>query len=170
MMKKKWICLVILIGCVLYLAYSAFFSREEKAIYTDSAGSKAPDFVLKDLNGQEFKLSNRKGNPVLIVFSTTWCTYCRTRIPYLKEIHKNYSNRGLEMVNIDIQESHEKVSRFASEYQLPYQVLLDQNRTVSDTYYVRGVPTIILIDRDGKIVCRDCQTLQDVLATMLGKV
>jgi peroxiredoxin len=171
MVKKKWIwILLILIGFGFYMVYSAFFYQEKKEIYTSSVDSKAPDFVLEDLNGQEFKLSNRRGHPVLIVFSTTWCTYCRERIPYLKEIYKNYTNRGLEMINIDIQESHERVSRFASDYQLPYNVLLDADGAVSRTYGVQGVPTIILVDKDGKIVCRDCRILQDILATMLGKV
>jgi peroxiredoxin len=74
------------------------------------------------------------------------------------------------MINIDIQESHERVSRFASDYQLPYNVLLDEEGAVSRTYDVQGVPMIILVDKDGKIVCRGCETLPDLLVAMFEKV
>ena len=76
---------------------------------------KAPDFVLTDLNGQKFRLSDHKGKrPVLLIFSTTWCTFCQAEIPHFKSLHASYAKQGLEIVNIDIQESKEKVAKFAA--------------------------------------------------------
>jgi peroxiredoxin len=135
-----------------------------------SSMEKAPDFVLRDLKDQKFKLSDHRGKrPVLIIFSTTWCTFCKSEIPHFKSIHATYAKRGLEVVNIDIQESKKKVSGFTAEHQLPYRVLLDEDGTVSGVYDIQGVPSMILIDNNGMIACRQCRNVETLLETMLKK-
>jgi hypothetical protein len=62
-----------------------------------------------------------------------------------------YSKKGLIMVNINIRESLDKVSRYADKYELPYRSLLDENGTVSERYGIRGVPALILLDEEGMI-------------------
>ena len=131
---------------------------------------KAPDFVLTDLNGQKFRLSDHKGKkPVLLIFSTTWCTYCQAEIPHFKSLHASYAQLGLEIVNIDIQESKEKVAKFVAKQQLPYRTLLDEDGTVSGVYEVRGVPTMILVDKNGMIACHQCRSVDTLLKTMMKK-
>jgi len=131
---------------------------------------KAPDFVLTDLNGQKFRLSDHKGKrPVLIIFSTTWCTFCKAEIPNFKSLYASYAKQGLEIVNIDIQESKEKVARFVAKNELPYRTLLDEDGTVSGVYEVRGVPTMVLVDKNGMIVCHQCRTVDTLLKTMMKK-
>ena len=135
-----------------------------------AAESKAPDFVLKDLNGQLFRLSEYRGKrPVLIVFSATWCSFCEAEIPRLKSLHAAYAPRGLEMVNIDIQESITRVARYAARHQLPYRTLLDEDGTVSGIFDVRGVPTLALIDRNGTMVCNPCRRAEAYLKTLMEK-
>jgi peroxiredoxin len=138
-------------------------AAESRTRANQSEEIDAPDFVLKDIKGRKFKLSDHRGKPVLIIFSTTWCTYCRSEIPHFKNIYATYTPKGLIVVNIDINESQEKVARFAARYQLPYRVLLDENGTVSDNYYVRGVPSMTLIDQRGKIVCLYCRSVEPML-------
>ena len=131
---------------------------------------KAPGFVLKDLGGKPFRLSDFKGKrPVLIIFGATWCGFCREEIPHFKAIHAAYAKQGLEIVNIDIQESKEKITKFASQNQLPYRVLLDEDGTVSGVYEIRGVPTMILVDKNGMVACRQCRTVENVLETILKR-
>jgi peroxiredoxin len=127
----------------------------------------APDFVLKDLQNRKFKLSDHKGKPVLLIFGATWCPYCRDAIPQLKDIFARYGKKGLVAVNIDIQESRDKVSRFADKYKLPYRVLLDENAEVAQNYGVQGVPTLVLIDKNGMITCRQCSNVELLLDKML---
>ena len=131
---------------------------------------KAPDFVLNDIKGQQFRLSDHKGKrPVLIIFSTTWCTFCLREIPHFKSLHATYAKPGLEIVNIDIQESKEKVAKFAAKHELPYRTLLDLDGTVSGVYEVRGVPTLIVVDKNGLIVCRQCRSVDTVLKSIMKK-
>jgi peroxiredoxin len=131
---------------------------------------KAPDFVLKDLKGQQFRLSDHRGKrPVLIIFSTTWCTFCKAEIPHFKSLYSTYTRQGLEVVNIDIQESKQKVTPFAAQNGLPYRVLLDEDGTVSSIYDVQGVPTMVLVDKNGMIVCRQCRNVETFLESMMKK-
>jgi peroxiredoxin len=131
---------------------------------------KAPDFVLTDLKGQPFRLSDRRGkNPVLIIFSATWCTFCVQEIPNFKSLHATYAKQGLEIVNIDIQEPKERVARFVAKHELPYSTVLDLDGAVSGIYEVRGVPTTILVDKNGLIVCRQCRNVEAAIKSIMKK-
>ncbi|HLA29229.1 MAG TPA: TlpA disulfide reductase family protein [Syntrophales bacterium] len=154
--------------CLPFVSLDLLASRDAMAA-KDVRDEKAPDFVLKDLQGRKFRLSENIGKPVLLIFGATWCPFCRDEIPRLKDIYANYGKRGLVMLNIDIQESKEKVSRFASSYKLPYRVLLDEEADVAESYGVRGVPTMVLIDKKGMIVCRQCLSVEPLIEKMLKK-
>ena len=111
----------------------------------------APDFSLKDLQGKTFKLNKYSGKPVLLFFGATWCPSCRAEIPAYKNIYATYSKQGLEVIYIDIMEPAEKVARFAKTNSLSYRVLLDEDGNVADNYGFIGVPTLILVDKEGYV-------------------
>jgi peroxiredoxin len=157
------------LAILLVLTLQVTINAESKNTLQKSTEVKAPDFVLQDIKGHKFKLSDYKGKPVLIIFSTTWCGYCRAEIPHFKEIYSSYMPSGLEVVNVDINESKEKVARFTAHYQLPYRVVLDEDGTVADNYYVRGVPSITLIDQKGYIVCLYCHPVEPSLDKLFEK-
>jgi peroxiredoxin len=133
------------------------------------AAGQAPDFTLQDVNGQKFRLRDQQGKTTLIVFSTTWCSTCRSEIPYYKELYARFQPKGLVMVGIDILESKSKVSRFASQYQLPYRMLLDETGQVSEAFGVRGVPSLAIVSPDGGLACMPCRNPEETLASLLGK-
>ena len=167
----KGIAAALVIACLFTLP-SALRAAKPKSfdITKTPVEEKAPDFVLTDLKGQKFRLSDHRGKrPVLLIFSTTWCTFCKAEIPHFKSLHATYAKQGLEVVNIDIQESKEKVAKFAAQNQLPYRVLLDEDGAVSGVYEIRGVPTMVLVDKNGMIACRQCRSVDTVLASMMKK-
>jgi peroxiredoxin len=174
--RGTWAAAAVLIACIFAVpacdsaAPPRPAATPQKAIEEKTAGERAPDFVLKDIKGERFRLSDYRGKqPVLIIFGTTWCSFCRDEIPHFKKIHETYSGRGLEVVNIDIQESRAKVSSFADKYRLPYRVLLDEDGTVSDVYDIRGVPSLVLVDQNGMIACRQCRNVETVLDALMKK-
>jgi peroxiredoxin len=169
--RFKGIAAALLIACIFTLPSAIRAAKKNTFDITKTPlEEKAPDFVLGDLKGQKFRLSDHRGKrPVLIIFSTTWCTFCKAEIPHFKSLYAAYAEQGLEVVNIDIQESREKVAKFASQNQLPYRVLLDEDGTVSGVYEIRGVPTMILVDKNGMVVCRQCRTVENVLETIMKK-
>ena len=167
MNKNKIFSLFIAGFMVLLLAGTVSCSDDRQPpVVPKIAEGKARDFVLKDLSGRKFVLSEHRGKPVLIIFSTTWCPTCRSEIPRYKFFHNTYAGRGLIVVNIDIQEPPDKVSRFADKYQLPYRVLLDETGLVAEAYQIVGVPTLILIDQDGALISRQYQAIDGLLKTL----
>ena len=142
---------VAVIAAFVFFAMPVWLAQRGATAAKDVREDKAPDFILKDIQGGKFSLNDQRGKPVLLIFGTTWCPACRDEIPRLKDIYARYAEKGLIMVNIDIQESRDKVSRYADKYELPYRVLLDENGDVAKTYGIRGVPTLILLDEEGMI-------------------
>ena len=149
---------------VLLLAVTVSCSNDRQPpVVPKAAEGKAQDFVLKDLSGRKFVLSENRGKPVLIIFSTTWCPTCRSEIPLYKFFHNTYAGRGLIVINVDIQEPLDKVSRFADRYQLPYRVLLDDKGLVATAYQIVGVPTMVLLDQNGVLISRQYQAIDGLL-------
>ena len=124
---------------------------------------RASDFSLKDLDGHHVKLSDYKGRVILLYFMATWCRECPTMIPRLKEIHSLYSAKGLVLLNIDIRETEKKALAFSSKYNLPYPTLVDEDGKVSQGYGIFGVPVKVLINREGRIICWNCRSLDKLL-------
>ena len=150
-MKKINIILCILALLVLFPAKSSVGQFIPNAPFK-ATYAYAPDFSLKDLQGKVFHLRNQRGKPVLIFFGTTWCPSCRSELPFYKEIYEAYTKRGLEVIYVNIMEPRGKVARFTKANALPFKILLDEDGEVATNYAVVGVPSLVLIDKEGKII------------------
>jgi peroxiredoxin len=151
-MNKKFNMLLIVLSLFIFCMAGSSFAQYIPNAPFKAPELQAPDFTLKDLNGKVFKLSGQRGKPVLLFFGTTWCPSCRKELPLYKGIYSNYANRGLEVIYINIMEPREKVARFVKANTLPFRILLDESGEVADDYEVIGVPTIIMINKEGKIL------------------
>jgi peroxiredoxin len=119
-------------------------------------GQKASTFELLTIDDKKVDLETfRKDKIVLLVFGATWCPACRHEIPLLKEYYSEFKGDGLEMLNIDIQESKKKVGSFVEKNEINYPVVLDSMAEVATLYNVRGIPLNIILDKDGIIKYRD---------------
>jgi len=171
-MTKK----LLFISAIIFFAFLAAASGDEGKttgngydIKKKSIEIKAPVFNLMDISGTKHSLSDYKGKTVLLFFTTTWCPHCKKDIPNLKKIHAAYRDSGLEIIAIYIQESQKKVHSFATKYDLPYTILLDTEGLAARAYGIRGVPTKVLIDKNGTIQCWACRSLEVMLEELLGK-
>jgi len=116
----------------------------------------APEFKLHDLNDKEFSLSSYKDKkPVLLFFWTTWCPLCRSQIKLLNRKYPQLSQENLEILCINVGESKEKIESFLKKNYLAWPVLLDENMLVAYTFDIVGLPTYVLIDKEGYIVFID---------------
>ncbi|MBN2298170.1 MAG: TlpA family protein disulfide reductase [Deltaproteobacteria bacterium] len=162
----------VIMAAVSILALCPVASGDEGApfdIRQQTIEVSAPDFSLKDLDGKTHILSDYAGKTVLLNFTTTWCPYCLKDIPNLKKMYSTYKDRGFVLLAIYIQESDRKVDSFRRKYDLPYSVLLDTDGRIAQSYGVRGVPTKVLIDKKGTILCRACRTLDVMLEKEMGE-
>lgn len=126
------------------LASSARAAKPESAV--------APHFNLKTMKGKDVSLADLKGKNVIIFFFTTWCPWCRKKIPSLVKNEPRYKSEGIELLLVDIGESQAKVFSFANKNSVPFDILLDRDMKVSQDYDVVGVPTVVLISHDGRVV------------------
>jgi len=154
-MKNSLIFISILIA-VLALPSCGSASKQTPTRIESKMGSiDAPNFSLKNLKGERVALSSFEGkSPVLIKFWATWCGYCKQEIPKYVKLRRRYSSNDLAILSIDIQESPGKVSKFAKKMGINYSVLLDQDASVAEQYGVSGVPTMFLIDKEGRVVAK----------------
>ena len=114
-------------------------------------GRPAPDFVLKSISGDNLRLSEYKGQVVMINFWATWCGPCRQEMPDLDALYKRYERFGFVLLGVNIDENDDKAQRMARELQISFPVLFDRDKEVSRLYQVDAMPTTVLIDQDGTV-------------------
>jgi thiol-disulfide isomerase/thioredoxin len=118
-------------------------------------GNRAPDFQLKDTDGQYVSLSDMMGQPVMINFWASWCGPCLMEMPYIQQVYDEWSGEGLVLLAVNCGESSSRVTAFMQSYGYTFPVLLDSNGRVSDDYGVRGIPTTLFIDAYGIVQGRE---------------
>ncbi|MFC2948161.1 redoxin domain-containing protein [Virgibacillus sediminis] len=114
-------------------------------------GNKAPDFTLKGLNGKEMKLSDFRGQRVMLNFWATWSPPCRAEMPDMEEFYQNKDVSVLAVNLTETESSGQGVEEFVEEYGLSFPVLMDEKTVVADTYAIQPVPTTYMIDSNGVI-------------------
>lgn len=110
-----------------------------------------PDFVLKDLNQKKVKLTDFRGKVVVLNFFATWCPPCRAEIPELIKLSRLNKEKGLVVlgVSLDMDLPPQGLMTFVKDMKITYPVLMG-TADLAEKYQVNGVPTTILINREGK--------------------
>jgi peroxiredoxin len=113
----------------------------------------APDFELRDLEGNVRELASFRGRVVLLNFWATWCPPCRTEMSSMEGLYQTYKDDGLEVVAVssDVQGA-EAVQPFVNHLRLSFTTLLDATGQVTRLYGVTSLPTSYLLDRQGRLV------------------
>jgi len=139
---------VIIVTATLLLFFAGCSGKKESNV-----NQNAPDFSLKDLDGNTVKLSDYKDKVIIIDFWATWCPPCREEIPNFVDLQKKYGMQGLIVIGIALDESGARdVKPFSKKNQINYPVLIGDN-VVTDSYGgIRGIPTTFIINKKGLIV------------------
>lgn len=114
-------------------------------------GSLAPDFLLESVDGDETRLTDFRGHPVVLNFWATWCRPCRLEMPLLVDASQRYANDGLVVIGLNLQEGKSLIEPFAEDYGIEFPLLMDRDGEVGDRYRLLGLPTTFFIDADGVI-------------------
>ena len=115
------------------------------------AGKEAPNFALKDLQGNIVQLSDFRGKPVLINFWASWCPPCKEEMPAIEKAYQKYKDQGWVFLGLDMKEDAATVSKFVKDGKYSWTFLLDSNGTAANSYLVTGVPETYLIDSKGLV-------------------
>jgi peroxiredoxin len=116
---------------------------------TQLKGAEAPDFVLKSLAGKNVRLSEYRGEVVMLSFWATWCGDCRAQLEELGEMRERYQDAGVELLAVSLDQSARQASEMGS--QASYPVLHDAGGEVGQLYDVSKMPVMVLIDRGGVV-------------------
>ena len=118
-------------------------------------GDVAPDFDIQCSDGTKVKLSDLRGAPVLINFTATWCGPCRQETPLLVALYGQYKNQGLKMISLYLDEAKTDVAGYAKSLGATWLISNDGklwDDPIVRAYGVGGVPTNVLVGKDGKIL------------------
>jgi peroxiredoxin len=115
------------------------------------AGQPAPDFALKSSTGQNLRLSEYRGDVVMINFWATWCGPCRQEMPLLDELYSRYQRVGFNLLGVNIDDDSSRAMAMINELGVSFPVLFDATKEVSRLYEVDAMPVTIIVDREGNI-------------------
>jgi thiol-disulfide isomerase/thioredoxin/Cu/Ag efflux protein CusF len=116
----------------------------------------APDFTLPTLSGASIRFPDLRGKVVLLNFWATWCGSCRAEMPTLDALYRQYKDRGLEVLAVNLDTAPiAKIQTFVDKAGVSYRVGLDSSSSTARTYRVLVLPTTYLIDRAGNVIVRE---------------
>ena len=116
---------------------------------SELSGAEAPDFVLKSVSGENLRLSEYRGQVVLLSFWATWCGDCRAQLEGLAELYSRYQGAGFELLAVSLDSDSRQLADSTRALKIDYPVLHDLGGVVGQQYAVESMPLIMLIDRDG---------------------
>jgi peroxiredoxin len=123
--------------------------------YIVKVGDKAPDFIINEAGGKSCRLSDLKGKVVMLQFTASWCSVCRTEMPFIeREIWQEKKSSGLSVIGIDRDEPLERVLKFKKDISVTYPLALDPGAEIFALFASKdaGVTRNVIIDRSGKII------------------
>jgi len=141
------------LGLTLVAAATGFASEPPYALL----GQAAPDFALHAAAGDTVRLSEHRGDVVVLSFWSSRCTSCRTQLTALSRSFATYRSVGLTMYGVGVDDDPMQAREFARTARVEFALLLDPAKAVSRSYQVDNLPMTVLIDRNGTVryVLRD---------------
>ncbi|MFN8496227.1 MAG: TlpA disulfide reductase family protein [Anaerolineae bacterium] len=114
-------------------------------------GAAALDFTLKTVDGQEVRLSDFRGHPVIVNFWATWCGPCQVEMPLLSKAVEQHQDKGLVVLAVNQMEPASVVKPWVDTKKFPFTVVLDATGQIGQSYRVRAYPTTYFVDADGVV-------------------
>jgi cytochrome c biogenesis protein CcmG, thiol:disulfide interchange protein DsbE len=142
---------VLFAAAVLWIALATQnWSDQKSGVEAVKDRKPVADLVMPELSGGSWRLSDHRGQVVLINYWASWCAPCRQETPGLIDLARDYRYKGLSIVGVSMDEGGKKaVESFMSEFHLPYPVLMP-NLTLPAVPAIDALPTTVLVDREGR--------------------
>lgn len=121
------------------------------ALAGPNSSQPAPRFHARTMSGENFTNETTKGKVVLFEFWTTWCPYCREEESLVDDINKEFSNKGLVLLAVDVGESKKTVQKYLQAHPRSVRIVLNEDTNLAAMYAARSYPIYVVVDRDGNI-------------------
>ena len=136
------------------------FAIQMENIKNSTVGGQAHDFTLEDVNGKKYSLKDYRGKYVLLDFWASWCGPCIQMMPHLKEVKEKYKNKDFEIISISADTERKNWVRKLNSIKMTWPSLINEGvgapgaTTIVDKYTANSLPTMIIVDKSGKIIFR----------------
>ena len=128
---------------------------EEDVVESDETGLEkgkmAPDFEVTTLDGEQAKLSDYRGERIMLNFWATWCPPCRAEMPDMQKLYEEEDVVILAVNMTNSESSEEEVAEFVDDFGLTFPIPMDQEGNLMETYQISAYPTSYMIDSNGRI-------------------
>jgi cytochrome c biogenesis protein CcmG, thiol:disulfide interchange protein DsbE len=128
----------------------ALLTLAAPAAFGAKAPGTAPSFTLPALQGT-VTLDSLRGKVVLVDFWASWCGPCHRSFPWLAQMQSRYAGQGLAIVAINLDKTREAADGFLAGTPAPFTIAFDPAGKVATAYHVAGMPTTVLVGRDGRV-------------------
>ncbi len=129
---------------ILTLVLGLSFNASAKSV-------SAPDFTLKSRDGKNVRLSDLRGQVVLLNFWASWCGPCRQEMPILDDLHNKYKSLGFSVLGVNLDAKPKKAIGYLKDTPVTFPVLYDPKGITSEQYGVSAMPSTVIIDRNGNV-------------------
>ena len=131
------------------LVLAQFFMSQ--AALASTVDTEAANFTLKSNSGKNLRLSEMRGEVVLINFWASWCGPCRQEMPELEAIYQKYQSLGFTILGINVDKDRAMADKVLNSTTLSFPILFDSDNAVTELYKVDAMPTTVIVDRGGKV-------------------
>ena len=158
--KRQWIAVGAVLALLAALVFAGWLARDR--FLPVEVGTKAPEVVATDAEGKPVRLSDLRGQVVLLNVWATWCPPCREEMPSMQRLHQELGDEGLKIVAVSIDAAPGETDRdgraggdvdaFVRQMGLTFTVWQQPSGEIGRAYRTTGVPESFLVGRDGRIV------------------
>lgn len=135
-------------------------------------GTQAPDFALQTPDGKTVRLSDFRGRYVVLDFWASWCPDCIRDVPNVKRLYETYAERGFEFIGVSFDDQKARWTAALEKHGIKYTQVSELKKwkttEISKAYCISWIPTLYLIDREGKVVLGT--VMSEKLAGELSKI
>jgi peroxiredoxin len=134
-----------------------------------NVSAPAPDVTIRTAQGDR-RLSDLRGKVVLVDFWATWCGPCRESIPKVVDLYRTRHDRGLEVLGVSLDGADSVVASFGRDQRIPYPLGRPASETTVSEYGADAIPTMVLVDKQGRIRWRQTGYSEDVERELTAQV
>jgi peroxiredoxin len=135
------------LGCALLLASFSAAGAEHYAL----VGKPAPDLVARGLTGENVRISEHRGEVVIVSFWSGSCNTCRAQLAALDRIAKTYASAGLTVIGVNLDEDLPRAEKFARAQGVQFPLLISAPANTGRDYSIDRVPMMVVVDRSGTL-------------------